>query len=191
MVWSTRPELAAAYKALGAEALAHLVNLGLYASESELERLNAAILSQGISTAMIEAESRRVLATLTNQDVKSLPPPVESIVDKSIASFPYRLSHAKSYIGDRTALVGDAAHTVHPLAGQGLNMGLADVRALAETWDRVGAVGGDLGESSGQAPLRFTAWDLSRFDFICRRIHRDVTLSAGTLPCQPPHPVYH
>ena len=148
MVWSTKPELAAAYKALGPEALTHLVNLGLFASEQELERLNTAILSQGVSIEMIEAESQRVMATLTNQDVKSLPPPITSIVEKSIASFPYRLSHAESYIGDRTALVGDAAHTVHPLAGQGLNMGLADVKALTETWDKVGQVGGDLGEST-------------------------------------------
>lgn len=152
MVWSTKPELVAAYKALGPEALAHLVNLGLYASEQELERLNAAILGQGVSTAMIEAESQRVMSTLTNQDVKSLPPPVMSIAEKSIASFPYRLSHAESYLGERTALVGDAAHTVHPLAGQGLNMGLADVRALAETWDRVGKVGGDLGAYTAMLP---------------------------------------
>jgi hypothetical protein len=152
MVWSTKPELAAAYKALGPEALAHLVNLGLYASEQELEKLNMAILSQGVSAEMIEAESQRVLSTLTNQDVKSLPPPVMSIAEKSVASFPYRLSHAESYIGDRTALVGDAAHTVHPLAGQGLNMGLADVKALAETWDRVGKVGGDLGAYTAMLP---------------------------------------
>ncbi|PWN36928.1 ubiquinone biosynthesis hydrox [Meira miltonrushii] len=45
----------------------------------------------------------------------------------------------------RTVLVGDAAHTIHPLAGQGLNLGLADARALGETLLEATAQGGDLG----------------------------------------------
>jgi len=48
------------------------------------------------------------------------------------AKFPLRMSHAQSYIAPGVALVADAAHTVHPLAGQGLNLGLQDVSALSE-----------------------------------------------------------
>ncbi len=49
-----------------------------------------------------------------------------------VASWPLNLSNAERWVGPGWALAGDAAHTVHPMAGQGLNLGLADVKALAE-----------------------------------------------------------
>jgi 2-octaprenylphenol hydroxylase len=48
-------------------------------------------------------------------------------------SFPLRRLAARRLVAPRVALVGDAAHVIHPLAGQGLNLGLQDARALAET----------------------------------------------------------
>ncbi|MBV8033054.1 MAG: FAD-dependent monooxygenase [Betaproteobacteria bacterium] len=51
-------------------------------------------------------------------------------------SYPLRHLRAARLIASRTVLVGDAAHVVHPLAGQGLNLGLQDVRALAEVLAR-------------------------------------------------------
>lgn len=55
-------------------------------------------------------------------------------IDKieSIASFPLAAQQAKSYVADNLVLIGDAAHGVHPLAGQGLNLGMLDVKVLCE-----------------------------------------------------------
>ena len=49
-----------------------------------------------------------------------------------VFSYPLGLLHAKRYIAPRLALAGDAAHAIHPIAGQGLNIGLRDIAALAE-----------------------------------------------------------
>ncbi len=54
-------------------------------------------------------------------------------VEEGIQAFPLRLQLAREFVAPRLALIGDAAHVVHPLAGQGLNLGLKDVAALSET----------------------------------------------------------
>ena len=60
-------------------------------------------------------------------------------------SFPIRRQHARHYVERRLALVGDAAHVIHPLAGQGLNLGLQDVTTLSAALTSAHATGDDPG----------------------------------------------
>ncbi|MBI1220242.1 MAG: 2-octaprenyl-6-methoxyphenyl hydroxylase [Rhodobacteraceae bacterium] len=60
-------------------------------------------------------------------------------------TYPLNLTLANSFVADRVALVGDAAHGVHPIAGQGLNLGLRDVGALAEVVIEARRRGEDIG----------------------------------------------
>jgi 2-octaprenylphenol hydroxylase len=61
------------------------------------------------------------------------------------ASFPLRSVAARSYVGPRCALIGDAAHVIHPLAGQGANLGLLDAAALCEAVAAAPALREDVG----------------------------------------------
>lgn len=75
-------------------------------------------------------------------------------------TYPLGLTLANSLIADRIALIGDAAHGVHPIAGQGLNAGLRDVAALTEVLTEARARGEDIG--SAQVLARYQQW--RRFD---------------------------
>jgi 2-octaprenyl-6-methoxyphenol hydroxylase len=75
-------------------------------------------------------------------------------------AFPLSYFVARSFIGERLALVGDAAHVIHPIAGQGLNMGLKDVAALAEVVVDAARLGIDFGQSD--VLERYQRW--RRFD---------------------------
>jgi 2-octaprenyl-6-methoxyphenol hydroxylase len=75
-------------------------------------------------------------------------------------SYPLGLTIANRFIASRVALIGDAAHGVHPIAGQGLNSGLRDVAALIDVLDDARQRGEDIG---GDAVLaRYEQW--RRFD---------------------------
>ncbi len=75
-------------------------------------------------------------------------------------AFPLGLFTARSFIGERLALIGDAAHIIHPIAGQGLNMGLRDVAALAEAVADSARLGLDIG--AADVLERYQRW--RRFD---------------------------
>ena len=82
---------------------------------------------------------------------------------------PLGLAMARAFIAERVALVGDAAHVIHPIAGQGLNMGLKDVAALAEVI--VDAVRLGLDHGSPAVLERYQRW--RRFDTLAMGVVTD------------------
>jgi len=84
-------------------------------------------------------------------------------------AFPLGLFTARSFIAERLALIGDAAHVIHPIAGQGLNMGLRDVAALAETIADAARLGLDIG--AADVLERYQRW--RRFDTMTMGVATD------------------
>ncbi len=77
-------------------------------------------------------------------------------------SYPLSLLHAKKYTGKRIAIIGDAAHGMHPIAGQGVNIGFRDVAKLAELIEQKHSLGLDIG--SDELLARYA--ELRNFDNI-------------------------
>lgn len=71
---------------------------------------------------------------------------VESVAERAV--FPLRLFETLHYIQPRLALIGDAAHTIHPLAGQGVNLGLADTASLIEVIQSAISAKQDIGSTT-------------------------------------------
>jgi len=84
-------------------------------------------------------------------------------------AFPLGLFTARSFIALRLALIGDAAHIIHPIAGQGLNMGLRDVAALAEAVADAARLGLDIG--ADDVLERYQRW--RRFDTMTMSVATD------------------
>ena len=72
------------------------------------------------------------------------------------SAYPLRLVRAKAALGQRLALIGNAAHTLHPIAGQGFNLGLRDVAALAEVLAEARRAGEDPG--APEVLARYARW---------------------------------
>ena len=84
-------------------------------------------------------------------------------------AYPLGLQIARSFVAERLALVGDAAHMIHPIAGQGLNLGLRDVAALAEAIVDAARLGLDPG--GAQVLERYQRW--RRFDTMAMGVATD------------------
>ena len=170
LVWSTTPALAAVLTKAEPAILAGMINAAFRLPELSVRFLHKRLLEQpsltpeDLRTEIVFREQAHAIAPhsayasatvnpehasvgIPPDGADALPPLVASIQPGTIASFPLRFRHAEEYIGSRTVLIGDAAHVVHPLAGQGLNLGLGDAAALARCVSTALALGGDIGTS--------------------------------------------
>lgn len=84
--------------------------------------------------------------TRNNQNAVQYPPQVCAVLEKSRATFPLGFLHASSYVRPGVALIGDAAHRIHPLAGQGVNLGFSDVVFLVDMLSQAAYSGAKLGD---------------------------------------------
>lgn len=91
-------------------------------------------------------------------------------LDGERRAFPLGLTLARDFVRSRVALVGDAAHGIHPIAGQGLNLGFKDAAALAETVVEAARLGCDIGAIDTLA--RYERW--RRFDTVQMGVVTDV-----------------
>src|SRR5271163_1913239 len=140
LVWSTTPSIAKQLLSLPPETFVALVNAAYRLSHTDLQYLSTLSDPQEIKKEIAWRES------LLKEDENTFPPRVTHVEDATRAAFPLKLAHVDRYIAPRIALIGDAAHTIHPLAGQGLNLGLGDAAALARTIEYAVAHGQDLGD---------------------------------------------
>ncbi|KAG0240844.1 putative ubiquinone biosynthesis monooxygenase [Actinomortierella wolfii] len=160
LVWSTTPKLAQDFKKLPPQAFCALVNAGFSATPAELEYLYKNIGADGQPLVDFEKEiewrasvaEKESLVDPKRAAETPRPPKVVDVQANTRAPFPLRLRNSNSYVEDRVVLVGDAAHTVHPLAGQGLNQGLADVECLARVIEQSLRSGSDIGNIHSLTP---------------------------------------
>lgn len=141
LVWSISAQYAPRLKQLSPTELTEMVNAAF-----RLMTVDINYLLTNPSASPSEELSWRESNTQASETGLPLSlPRVAGIQEGTVASFPLRMRHASTYTGHRMALIGDAAHTIHPLAGQGLNLGLADAESLAKLVARGVEHGMDIG----------------------------------------------
>lgn len=151
IVWTTTAAHAAALakgsdEAFAAEVDAALQGTGAFSAHSMSGEFGSAT-AQAAAAAV--GQIQRALTTAAW--AAGAPPPDPDRPPRVTAaagrrgSFPLALRHARTYFGPRLALVGDAAHAIHPLAGQGLNLGLSDAGVLAKVLAEASRIGADIG----------------------------------------------
>uniref|UniRef100_V9KLF4 Ubiquinone biosynthesis monooxygenase COQ6, mitochondrial n=3 Tax=Callorhinchus milii TaxID=7868 RepID=V9KLF4_CALMI len=139
LVWSTSHQHASDLVSMDQETFVDSINSAFWSNENH---------SELVDTASSMFRSALSFLNPTGTSVRQLPPSVAHIDPQSRAMFPLGLGHATKYVGHRVALIGDAAHRVHPLAGQGVNLGFGDVASLSQHLSEAAFSGKDLGSTT-------------------------------------------
>lgn len=173
IVWSTTPEHAAYLSSIDESDLILQLNSSLqqgpetppslFSSQSDSSFPNIFSTVANEATSLLHAVNNGLTMSKWSEDPSNTyfatPPPITKIIGPRM-SFDLTLSQAKNYVMPRVALVGDAAHTIHPMAGQGLNLGLGDVSVLAREIRRAQETGMDF--SGGPNNLFLSQYEKER-----------------------------
>lgn len=171
LVWSTTIENANYLKSVTPDSFTALINAAFRLSMTDIKYM-CSLPSSEPSEHASELSWRLEHTPLPSH----IPPMVSAVQPGTIASFPLRHRHASAYISPRVALVGDAAHVIHPLGGLGLNLGIGDVRSLHSAIEYAIRHGMDIGDL------------LSLERYACDRWVTNAKIGAG---CDLLHKVYN
>lgn len=174
LVWSTTPENAATLKKLAPKDFIATVNAAFRLSPVDIAYMHTQPTGQ-------EDELAWRLQH-TPVDHEAIPQTAVNVQEGTVASFPLKLRHADTYIGERVALVGDAAHTIHPLAGQGLNQGQGDVQSLVKTIQYAVTHGQDIGTQMSLDPYNAERYAANHVLLnVCDKLHKLYAVESGPL----------
>lgn len=136
LIWTTNDRHAAELLTLTQEQFVDQLNHYLTTDDNQNSLTNALLCC-----------ADKALSTVfrTRETKVPIPPVVVALQSDNRAAFPLGFGHAHSYVAARVALIGDAAHRIHPLGGQGVNLGWADVTTLTKCLEKAVSDGADLG----------------------------------------------
>jgi len=136
LVWTLSTEETKSMIELHEEEFLKVINDALHGNNHHLNLVNS-----------ITGNLKSILDKVVNKcDNLKRPPIINGVQNR--AAFPLGFGHSARYIGTRTMLIGDAAHRVHPLAGQGANLGFGDIRSMSRMLDDCLREGGKIGQHS-------------------------------------------
>lgn len=174
LVWTTMPDRAAVLKSLRQEDLVAMVNAAFRLSTLDIDYMHTLTSGQSDELAW------RLQHTPRNE--RQMPMPVTAVQHGTVASFPLKMRHADTYTFERVALIGDAAHTIHPLAGQGLNQGQGDAQALVKIIATAVEAGSDIGST-----LSLDAYNAERYQTnnamlgVVDKLHKLYSVESGPI----------
>ncbi|KAJ3334224.1 putative ubiquinone biosynthesis monooxygenase [Blyttiomyces sp. JEL0837] len=151
LVWSTTPAIASKLSKLSDSDFTLFVNAAFRNPLPDLDFITDQIQNDGSVAVDVKSETEWGLARAAKSENGGINsnisvPRITGVFAGSRAGFPLRLRLSEPFIKDRIALIGDAAHSVHPLAGQGLNLGLGDASSLSKVITDGVYAGQDIGQ---------------------------------------------
>ncbi|XP_065176733.1 ubiquinone biosynthesis monooxygenase COQ6, mitochondrial-like [Sycon ciliatum] len=141
LVWTTTPEHAKELCELDEDRFLHSINSAFEVNFAQSPLVN--VCNNAVKNVLSAYRSAYPTHDVPSEAVSC--PHVTELDQGSRGFFPLSICHAKDYVDKRVALVGDAAHRVHPLAGQGVNLGYGDARELTDAMVSAVCEGQDVG----------------------------------------------